>query len=121
MTAAETAECAIALCAIGRRDEAAGLLGWARQHRWPDGSYSTGVVYPEQSTYPPGERSSYTAAAMVLAEDALSELSPAAQLFVDGALPRGFDLETGSLLSTRRLPQRAESSSANSPELSARL
>ena len=121
VTAAETAECAIALCAIGRRDEAAGLLGWARQHRWPDGSYSTGVVYPEQSTYPPGERSSYTAAAMVLAEDALSELSPAAQLFVDGALPRGFDLETGSLLSTRRLPQRAESSSANSPELSARL
>jgi hypothetical protein len=124
VTAAETAECAIALVAVGRRDEAAALLGWASQHRWPDGSYTTGIVYPGQSTYPPGERSSYTAAAMVLAEDCLHTLSPAAQLFVDGSLPCGLDLdaepEPESRLSTRRLPVCAECSSSNSPELSAR-
>jgi len=125
VTAAETAECAIALLSIGRRDQAATLLGWARQHRCPDGSYTTGVVYPQRSTYPPGEQSSYTAAAIVLAEDALNMLSPAAQLFVGGSLPRGLDLDAGpepdSRLSTRRLPVCAESSSSNSPELSARL
>jgi hypothetical protein len=125
VTAAETAECAIALVAVGRRDEAAALLGWARQHRWPDGSYTTGIVYPEQSTYPEGERSTYTAAAIVLAEDCLHMLSPAAQLFVDGSLPCGLDLDAepdpDSRLSTRRLPVCAECSSSNSPELSALL
>jgi hypothetical protein len=125
VTAAETAECAIALASIGRRDEAVDLLGWARQHRLPDGSYVTGMVYPQGSSYPPGERSSYTAAAIVLAEDALSGLSPAAQLFVDGSLPRGLDLDPTdaptSRLSTRRLPMPAEASSTNSPPLSARL
>ena len=54
VTAAETAECAIALVALGRRDEAETLLGWARQHRWPDGSYSTGIVYPQQVELPGG-------------------------------------------------------------------
>ena len=125
VTAAETAECAIALASIGRRDEAVDLLAWARQHRLPDGSYVTGLVYPQGSSYPPAERSSYTAAAIVLAEDALSGLSPAAQLFVDGSLPRGLDLDPtdapASRLSTRRLPVPAEASSTNSPSLSARL
>ena len=124
VTAAETAECAIALAGLGRRDEAETLLGWARQHRRPDGSYTTGIVYPQRSSYPAGERSTYTAAAIVLAEDCVHRLSPAAQLFVDASLPCGLDLdaepEPGSRLSTRRLPVFAPGSSANSPELSAR-
>jgi len=125
VTAAETAECALALASIGRRDQAAALVSWARRHRSPDGSYLTGLVYPEESTYPPGERSSYTAAAVVLAEDAMSGLTPAAQLFVDGSLPRGLDLDPPATpptrLSTRRLPVPADGSSANSPEMSARV
>jgi hypothetical protein len=125
VTAAETAECAIALATIGRLDEAETLLGWARQHRWPDGSYTTGIVYPQQVTYPAGERSTYTAAAIVLAEDCIHMLSPAAQLFVGSSLPSGLDLDAepdpGSRLSTRRLPVCARCSSSNSPELSARL
>jgi len=97
VTPAETAECAMALLSIGRRAEASALLGWAQQQRRPDGSYTTGLVYPEESTYPPKERSTYTAAAIVLATDALTELSPAAQLFVDGTLPRGLDLDSEAL------------------------
>ncbi len=124
VTAAETAECAIALVGLGRHDKAAALLEWARLHRCPDGSYLTGLVHPEAKSYPPKERSSYTAAAMVLAEDALSKLSPAAQLFVDGSLPGGLDLDPPEVaftrLSTRRLPVPAEDSSTNSPEMSAR-
>jgi hypothetical protein len=124
VTAAETAECAMALVSIGRREQASALLEWAGRHRCPDGSYLTGLVYPDQSSFPIGERSTYTAAAMVLAEDALSELTPAAQLFVGGSLPRGRHLAPCgplSRLSTRRLPTPAASSSTNSPELRARL
>ncbi|HLN06134.1 MAG TPA: hypothetical protein VK217_07640 [Acidimicrobiales bacterium] len=97
VTAAETAECAMALLSIGRREQASTLLGWVQQQRCPDGSYTTGVVYPEKSTYPPSERSTYTAAAIVLAVDALTTLSPAARLFVGGTLPRGLDLDSEAL------------------------
>ena len=93
VTAAETAECAMALLSLGRRDQAANLLEWVQQQRCGDGSYTTGVVYPERVTFPPDERSSYTAAAMVLAADALSGLSGASGLFVDGKLPAGLDLD----------------------------
>jgi hypothetical protein len=125
VTAAETAECAIALASMGRREAALSLLGWAAQHRCGDGSYLTGIVYPQLSSFPPEERSSYTAAAVVLATDALSPISEASQLFIGGSLPRGLDLDASgggvTRLNTRRLPVPAESSSVNSPPLRARL
>ena len=92
VTAAETAECAMALFSIGWRDQAANLLAWAGEHRLADGSYVTGLVHPERVSFPPGERSSYTAAAVVLAEDALSGTGATAQLFAAGSLPTGLDL-----------------------------
>ncbi|HLX87811.1 MAG TPA: hypothetical protein VKR22_05095, partial [Acidimicrobiales bacterium] len=73
VTAAETAECALALDALGRPEEARRLLRWTRAHRRPDGSYLTGIVYPERDTFPSGERTTYTAAAVILAADALSD------------------------------------------------
>ncbi len=71
VTAAETAECALALDALGRDDEALELVRWVQSLRNEDGSYWTGMVYPQESTFPPLERSSYTAGAMILAVDAL--------------------------------------------------
>ncbi len=124
VTAAETAECAIALASMGRGEEAARLLECTDQHRREDGTYLTGIVYPQLSTFPVEERSSYTAAAVVLASDALFKLSPAAQLFTGGSWPSGLDLAAPvgfTRLSTRRLPVLAESSSVNSPPLSARV
>jgi len=124
VTPAETAECAIALASLGRHQQAGDLLAWVGRQRCPDGSYLTGLVYPHESSFPPEERSSYTAAAMVLALDALSKMSPAAQLFVGGSLPRGLDVgESARLtrLSTRRLPLPAARSSVNSPDKRARL
>ena len=47
VTASETAECAIAFAAIGDTDTAADLLRWTRSHRRADGSYWTGLVYPD--------------------------------------------------------------------------
>ena len=45
------------------------------------------MVYPEEATYPPLERSSYTAGAMILAADALSRTTPASGIFRGEGLP----------------------------------
>ncbi len=87
ITAAETCECAMAHLAAGREDEARSLFSWAQAHRTEDGSYWTGIVYPERVKFPEGERTAYTAAAVILAADALSGASPASRLFVDALLP----------------------------------
>ena len=50
------------------------------------------MVYPEEVSFPGGERTTYTAAAIVLAADALSSTSPAAGLFRGEGLPAGLDL-----------------------------
>jgi MMP endo-(1,4)-3-O-methyl-alpha-D-mannosidase len=92
VTAAETAECALALDCAGRRDEALKLLVWTRAHRHVDGSYWTGIVYPERTTFPYDERTTYTAAAVVLAADALSNCTAGAGLFRGESLPGELDL-----------------------------
>jgi hypothetical protein len=92
VTAAETAECALALDVVGRREQAASLLCWTRAHRCPDGSYLTGIVYPQRDTFPRKERTSYTAGAVVLAADALSNATPGSGLFRGEFLPAGLDL-----------------------------
>ncbi len=87
VTAAETAECALAHLAVGEAEAAADLLRWTRAHRCPDGSYLTGVVYPQQVAFPGDERTAYTGAAVILAADALSGATPASALFApDSAL-----------------------------------
>ncbi len=93
VTAAETAECAMAHAAVGRVDTGRRLLAWAQHLRHADGSYWTGAVHPEGSHYPGGERSTYTAAAVVLANDCLSGTSAAAGLFRGEDLPAGLDLD----------------------------
>ncbi|MGA2036755.1 MAG: prenyltransferase [Acidimicrobiales bacterium] len=92
VTAAETAECALALDATGRRDEAIRLLACTRAHRCSDGSYWTGIVYPEAVTFPSGERTTYTAGAVVLVADALSNATAGSGLFRGESLPAGLDL-----------------------------
>jgi hypothetical protein len=83
ITAAETCECVLAHLAVGDDDKAAQLFEWAQDLREDDGSYWTGIVFPENKHFPGGERSTYTAAAVVLAADALTRTSPASGLFVD--------------------------------------
>ncbi len=91
VTAAETAETVLALDALGRRDEALGLLAQTGRHRNDDGSYFTGLVYPQRVTFPGLETSSYTAAAILLAVDAVTDSSAAAGLFRHGVLPDTLD------------------------------
>ncbi len=92
VTAAETAECVLALDVLGLTQPALELFAWVQALRNQDGSYWTGMVYPEEATYPPLERSSYTAAAVVLACDALSSATDASGIFRGDGLPTHLDL-----------------------------
>jgi hypothetical protein len=90
VTAAETCELAMALDAIGQRQLAVELFGQIQFLRATDGSYWTGWQFENRKHYP-HEQSSYTAAAIVLAADALAAGSatepatPAARIFADAA------------------------------------
>ncbi|MGI8776699.1 MAG: prenyltransferase [Acidimicrobiales bacterium] len=81
VTAAETAECAMAHVAAGDQAWGRRLLAGTRHLRHTDGSYFTGMVHPERVHFPGGERTTYSAAAVVLAADALGGTSPASALF----------------------------------------
>ena len=82
VTAAETAECAVAHVAIGDIDTARELLSWTRAHRNDDGSYYTGIVYPNRIIFPADERSAYTGAAVIIAADAIAGATATSHLFL---------------------------------------
>jgi hypothetical protein len=86
VTGAETCELVLALDALGDRRRARGLLADMQHLRDDDGGYWTGYVYPDDAHWP-AEHTTYTAAAVVLAADALSDTTPGAGLFRGGALP----------------------------------
>ncbi len=87
VTGAETCELALALAACGQPDRALEQVAAMQHLRADDGSYWTGYVYPDDARWPV-ERTTWTAAAVVLAADALSGATAGSGLFTDpGALP----------------------------------
>ncbi|HEX2074610.1 MAG TPA: prenyltransferase [Geodermatophilus sp.] len=87
VTGAETCELALALTAAGQHDAALEQLAAMQHLRHDDGSYWTGLVYADDARWPV-ERTTWTAAAVILAADAISGATPASGLFTDpGALP----------------------------------
>ena len=82
VTGAETCELVLALAACGMHAQAAAVFATAQHLRHPDGSYWTGWQYANRAHFP-AERSSWTAAAVVLAADALMGLSGGAGIFRD--------------------------------------
>ncbi len=91
VTGAETCELVMALEAIGDRDRALRLLADMQHLRTDDGSYWTGYVWPttpdEQGGNWPVEHTTYTAAAVILAVDALSDSTPGADIMRGTTLP----------------------------------
>ncbi len=83
VTAAETCECVMALLAVGDVANALDLFDWAQKLRDDDGAYFTGMVFPERVHFPEAEKSSYTAAAVILAADAIYGQNPTSGLFID--------------------------------------
>ena len=81
VTASETAEASLAYAVMGDFATATDLLWWTRPHRLESGAYLTGIVHPDRIVFPEAEHSSYTAAAVILAADAIAGASPASDLF----------------------------------------
>lgn len=95
ITTAETAECAMAFLAAGDRDTAEALLSWTARLRADDGRYYTGRAFPDQVIFPAGERTTYSAAAVLLASDALAGTTRASRLFADhDLLPAALNIRT---------------------------
>ncbi len=80
VTVAETCELIMACLAAGSRPRAQTLFNDLRRFQLEDGSWWTGYVFPDDVHWP-DERPSWTAAAILLAADALLGLTPAQQLF----------------------------------------
>lgn len=85
VTGAETCELVLALDALGDTDQARALFDDMQHLRHEDGSYWTGWQFANRKHYP-HERSGYTAAAVILAADALCSLTPAAGIFRDAGV-----------------------------------
>lgn len=80
VTIAETCELCMALCAIGDGARAQALFSDLARFQHADGSWWTGFVTRDQTLWP-DERPTWTAAAVLLAADALYELTPGSSLF----------------------------------------
>ena len=85
VTGAETSELALALEAVGDRERALRLLADMQHLRCDDGSYWTGYVFPDRAHWPE-EQTTFTAAAVILAVDALSLTTPGAGIMRAAAL-----------------------------------
>jgi hypothetical protein len=89
VTGAETCELALALAAADQPDAALEQVAAMQHLRDDDGSYWTGYVFADDARWPV-ERTTWTAAAVLLAADALSGATAASEIFTDpGALPAG--------------------------------
>jgi hypothetical protein len=85
VTVAETCELVLACLAAGMRREAAQLFRDLARFQAGDGSWWTGYVFEDEVLWPE-ERPTWTAGAVLLAADALHELSAASNLFTRVAL-----------------------------------
>jgi hypothetical protein len=109
VTTAEASELVMALMAMGDRDRAAVVYSWIIDKRYDDGAYWMGVTFPDSVIWPE-ERTSWTAAAVLLAHDALHGLTPASRLF-SHEYWRQSETEAGSMARSAALPSPSRKSS----------
>ncbi|MFO7568367.1 MAG: hypothetical protein R6W75_01120 [Smithellaceae bacterium] len=80
VTMAETSELILTLTAIEDYTRAKAVFSWLSDKRYEDGSYWMGVTFPDAVIWPE-EKTGWTAAAVILAWDAINKITPAAHLF----------------------------------------
>jgi hypothetical protein len=85
VTGAETCELAIAAHLVGLREEAQELVADMQHLRCPDGAYWTGYQFTQRINWP-DEQTTWTAAAVILAVDALAG-GPTEAVFRGDGLP----------------------------------
>jgi len=80
ITVAETSELALTLAAMGNRALSEIVFNWISDKRYEDGSYWCGYTLPDMVIWPE-EKLTWTNAAVLMAADALYQLTPASRLF----------------------------------------
>lgn len=90
VTGGESAELALALWATGESDHALDILRWMQHLRADDGMYWTGYVFEDEAIWP-DERTTWTAAALLLAVAALGGDDATVQVFGGEGLPQGLE------------------------------
>ncbi len=86
ITIAETCELTMACVAAGQRRKARELFRHLQRYQAEDGSWWTGYVFEDDVMWP-DERPTWTAGSVLLAADALGDLTPASTLFSRVWLP----------------------------------
>jgi hypothetical protein len=89
VTGAETCELVMALDCLDDRVRARELYAAMQHLRHENGSYWTGYVFTDEVNWP-GEQTTYTAAAVILAADGLSRTSPASGIMRGETLAADF-------------------------------
>ncbi|MEW6262068.1 MAG: phenyltransferase domain-containing protein [Thermodesulfobacteriota bacterium] len=80
ITIAETSEFILALAAMGNLTLARIIFSWIRDRVYDDGSYWAGYTFPDLTIWPE-EKITWTNAGVLMAADALDDLTPASRLF----------------------------------------
>jgi MMP endo-(1,4)-3-O-methyl-alpha-D-mannosidase len=92
VTTAETCELVLALHVAGRVEASRRIFEDVQFLRQDDGAYQEGWVFPEDVFWP-GRTPPWTAASVLLADDALAERSAAWNIFRGDDLPQGLGTE----------------------------
>ena len=80
ITVAETCELTLALSAMGNLSLSETVFNWIQNRTNKDGSYWCGFTCPDMTIWPK-YKSTWTNAAVMIAADAIYNLTPASQLF----------------------------------------
>lgn len=80
VTMAETSELVLALASMEDYERAEMVFNWLADKKYSNGSYWMGVTFPDCVIWPE-DKTAWTSAAVLLAYDALNDLTPASRLF----------------------------------------
>ena len=80
VTIAETSELVLALTAMGNFDLARIVFSWIGDWKYEDGTYWCGFTYPDMVIWPE-DKLTWTNAVVLMAADAIYNLTPAAKIF----------------------------------------
>jgi hypothetical protein len=80
-TVAESCELALAFDAVGLTGRARQIVSWMRALRTEEGGYWTGITHPDGIRWPEGEQTTWTAATVLLAHDAIAGESATRNFF----------------------------------------
>ena len=103
VTVAESAELCLALLGMGDRPRAEQMLSWQHQHRDETGAYWMGIQTEVDKPWP-AEKPAWTAGAVILAADAVTQSTAACNALIDHTLPDLSDLDAPQ--DRKRLNQR---------------